>query len=106
VEAERLELARLGLRIAPHAGGEVLARLLDDEPRRLGVAGQADRVAGDTKPDLDLGAHGHPLDERAERVGEKRVLLVAAVVAHLLAQEAGGDAEPDLFVLALAHAVD
>src|SRR5713226_8197453 len=106
VEAERRELAELRLRVAAHARGEVLPGLLDDEPRRRRAADETERGARDPETDLDLGAHGHPLDEGAEGLGEEGVPLVAAVVTDLLAQEAGGDAEPELFTLAFAHGVD
>ena len=77
--------------------GEVLAGALDDEPRRAAVAHQAQRVAWNAESQLELRAHRHPLDEGRECLREKRVVLVAAVVAHGLAEEARGDAEADLF---------
>ena len=64
---------------------------------------QADRRSRHAEAELDLRAHGHPLDERAQRVDEEGVALVAAVVAHLVAQQAGRDAEADPFGLPLLH---
>ena len=95
MQPERLQLTDAPARPAPHPRGEILARLLDDEPRGGGGADQANRRTGHAQADLDLGTHGHPLDERAEDVGEKRVALVAAVVANLLTEQARGDAEAD-----------
>ena len=68
-------------------------------PTRRGrprIALEADRLARRSEPDLDLGADGHPRHEAAERVRDERVALVAAVVAHLPAEEAGRDADLDL----------
>ena len=74
------------------ARGQVLAAPLHDEARggRI-VADQADRGPRHSEPQLDLGTHADPLDERTERVDEERVALVATVVAHLVAQQAARD---------------
>ena len=105
MQAERLQLRHLGQRKAPHAVGQVLARLLDDEPRRPLVTDQPERVARNGEPDLDLGADRDPLDEWPQCVRQERVLLVATVVTDLRPEQAGGDAEPDLFALAFGHRV-
>jgi hypothetical protein len=105
VQVQRFELPCSRSRVTLHARGQVFAGRLDDQPRGRRVTDEPDRVARDAEPDLDLGAHRHPLDERAERVDQEAIALVAAVVANLLAEEAGGDAEPDLLGLAFAHSV-
>jgi hypothetical protein len=87
------------------ARGEVLAGLVDDQPRGRGFPDEPDRVARHAESDLDLRAHRDPLDEGAERVGQERIALVAAVVAHLPTEETGRHAGPDLLGLAFAHSV-
>ena len=54
---------------------------------------QADRLARHRHADLHLRADRHPLHVRAEEVDAEGIALVAAVVADVLAEEAGGDAE-------------
>ena len=103
VEAERGEFLGFRSRVPLHADGEILAALLDDEPRRVVVADQAQGVAGHAQADVDLRAHRHPLDERAQGLGEEGIALVPAVVAHLGPEETGRDPEPDLNGLALAQ---
>ena len=105
MQLQRLQLSRACLGVAPHACREILAGPLDDEARRGRITHEPDRVARDAEPDLDLGAHRYPLDERAERVSQETIALVAAVVADLPAEEARRDTEPDLLALAFAHSV-
>jgi hypothetical protein len=68
------------------------------------VAHEAQGVSGDPQAELDLRADRHPLDERAQGLGEKGVALVAPVVAYCLPQKTRRDPQPDLFGLAFAHA--
>ena len=42
-----------------------------------------------------LRADAHPLDHRSEAVGHPVVVLVGPVVADLLPEQAGADADPD-----------
>jgi hypothetical protein len=82
-----------------HAGGVVRARLGGDQADRVVLAvHEADRLARDPHADLDLRAHGDELDELGHGAGEEAVVLVLAVVADLVAEEAGGDAHADRLV--------
>ena len=93
IQARELRGARAGE--ARHRAGQVPAALRGHQPRGRGIALEADRLARHAEAELHLGADGHPLDEAPERLGEERVALVAAVVAHGLAEEAGADAEAE-----------
>ena len=59
------------------------------------VAHEPQRLARRAHADLDLRAHPDPLHERSERIGEEAIALVAAVEAHLVAEQACGDADAD-----------
>jgi hypothetical protein len=59
------------------------------------VAHQPDRLARYAHADLHLGTDRHPRDVARQHAGDVGVLLVAAVVADLLAQQTGRDADPD-----------
>ncbi len=65
------------------------------QARRLGIAHEPDRLPGHAHAHLHLRADRHPREMPREHAGDVRILLVAAVVADLLAQEAGGDPDPD-----------
>jgi len=93
IQARELRGARPGE--ARHRAGQVPAAVRAHQPRGRGVPLEADRFARDAEADLHLRADGHPLDEAPERRGEERVALVAAVVAHRLAEKAGADAEAE-----------
>jgi len=93
IQARELGGARPGE--ARHRAGQVPAAVRGHQARSRRIALEADRLARDAETELHLGADGHPLDEAAERLGEERVALVAAVVAHLVAEEAGADAEAE-----------
>jgi len=62
-------------------------------------------VSRGTPSPISTSGHRDPLDEGAERVGQERIALVAAVVAHLPTEETGRHAGPDLLGLAFAHSV-
>ena len=51
------------------------------------------RLSRRAHADFNLRTHRHPLDEAAEGRDEKRIALVAAVVAHLVAEETSRDAD-------------
>ena len=93
IQARELRGARPGE--ARHRAGQVPAAVRGHQSRSRRIALEADRLARDAEAELHLGADGHPLDEAPERLGEERVALVAAVVAHLVAEEAGADAEAE-----------
>ena len=75
--------------------GERAPGALRDELGAVGASYQAQRVAGDAEPELDLRADRHPLDVATEGVAQEIVAFVLPVEAHLVAEEAGGDADPD-----------
>jgi len=93
IQARELRGARPGE--ARHRAGQVPAAVRGHQARGRRIPLEADRFARDAEAELHLGADGHPLDEAPERVGEERVALVPAVVAHLMAEEAGADAEAE-----------
>ena len=93
IQARELLSARPGE--ARHRAGQIPAAVRGHQPRGRGIPLEADRFARDAEADLHLRADGHPLDEAPERRGEERVALVAAVVAHRLAEKAGADAEAE-----------
>jgi len=71
---------------------------------RIGrVADQPQRLARDRQAVLDLRADRDPLDESPEGVAEGAVELVAAVVADLVAEQAGTDADADGLVAHVAN---
>src|SRR5262249_26467055 len=72
---------------------EVLSRARHPQPHVAADALQADGWPRHAQSQLQLWADRHPLDEGTQVVGEKIVPLVAAVVAHFLTQQAGGDAD-------------
>jgi hypothetical protein len=78
-----------------HARGVIGAARHADQARGRRVAHQPDRLARDAHADLQLGADRDPGEVIGQHPGDVGVLLVAAVVAHRLAQQAGGDADPD-----------
>jgi len=83
-----------GIRI--HRFGQVGAAFVRDHPRRAALpADQPQALARDGEADIDLGADRDELDEAAERAGQEIAALVAAVEAHLLPQQTGGNANPD-----------
>ena len=93
IQAREFRGARPGE--ARHRAGQIPAAVRGHQPRGRGIPLEADRFARDAEADLHLRADGHPLDEAPERRGEERVALVAAVVAHRLAEKAGADAEAE-----------
>src|SRR4029077_367831 len=78
-----------------HRSGIILSRARHDEAHLAAPPLQPDRRPRGAHPQLHLGTDRHPVDVASEDVGEEGVPLVAAVVAHLLAQQAGGDADAD-----------
>jgi len=93
IQAREPRGARLGE--ARHRAGQVPAAVRGHQARSRRIALEADRLARDAEAELHLGADGHPLDEAPERLGEEWVVLVLAVPAHRLAEEAGADAEAE-----------
>jgi hypothetical protein len=61
----------------------------------VGVAHEPHGLTRRAETDLHLRAHGHPREAGAEEVDDDDVPLVAAVVAHALAEETGRDADAD-----------
>src|SRR5581483_11567509 len=97
---EDVSRERLARELLDAGGGEpghrrrvVGPRARRDEPGRVGVAFEPDRLARDPETELDLRADRDPLDERCQRVREEPVALVAAVPADLLPEETGADAD-------------
>lgn len=81
--------------------GEHPVRVVDAGPDRdqtgvLRIPEEAHRLAGDGEAVFHLRADGDPLEPAAEGVGDVAVVLMAAVVADILPQQAGADADPDL----------
>src|SRR6185295_10802062 len=74
--------------------------MIDPGPRRHHpdrasiTALQPEGLTRRAHPDLDFRAHPHPAHMRGEDLNEKRISLVAAVEADLVAEEARGNAEP------------
>jgi hypothetical protein len=77
-----------------HAIGQVFAGAGGDQKGVLRVPHQAQRLPGNGKPHLHLGAHRHELYIAAKGVDQKMVELVPAVVADLLSQKTGADTDP------------
>ena len=103
LEHEAAEVLRVQLRRALpgpgfHARGEVDAAADREQARGGGVADEAHGLAGYAQAALHLGAHRHPADEAAQHVTEVAVELVPPVVAHVVAEEAGADAQGNAFV--------
>ena len=90
-----LELGDPAFRVLVELVGQIGRGLDGQQPDAVFDAHQAHRFPRRAHAGLHLGADGHPFDQRAERVGEKRVALVAAVIAHGLAEQAGRDADAD-----------
>jgi hypothetical protein len=57
-----------------------------DEVRRMEIADQVHRLAGSSQADFHFRTYRDPLDKPAERVDQKTIPLVAAVVADRLAK--------------------
>ena len=69
------------------------ARINGQEARRVRITDEVHGIPRHGQSALDFGADRDPVDISAERVPQERVELVPAVVADLLAEEAGADAE-------------
>jgi hypothetical protein len=69
-----------------------------DQVRRRDVTHEAYRLPRHAHTDLELGTDRHPLDVAAEQIGEKVVVLVAPVEAHLLAEETAADSKSEPIV--------
>ena len=78
---------------ALHARRVVMSRHRGDQSRCRHVALQAHRLPRRAEADLHLRADGHPAEIPPQRLDNERVGLVAAVVAHPLPQQAGGNAD-------------
>jgi hypothetical protein len=63
------------------------------DPRLIGVALQAHRFARGAHADFDLRADRYQLAPGGQGAGQPAVVLVAAVEAHFLPQQAGTDAD-------------
>jgi hypothetical protein len=74
----------------------VSARARSDHGGRLRVSDEAQALAGDTEPELELGAHRDPAHVTPERGEQEVVALVAPVVADLGAEETRADPDADL----------
>ena len=68
--------------------GHVAPRAHREEAHLASVLDEMHRLARRPESSLHLGTDRHPLDERSEQVGQKRVAFVPAVVAHFVAEEA------------------
>src|SRR5262249_26018923 len=84
------------LRVGVHGLCEIRAAVGRHQARSIGSAGQAERLAGSAEPQLHLGADGDPREVTREGAGDVSGLAVAAIIAHGFAEQAGGDADPDL----------
>src|SRR5262249_22755078 len=82
-------------RVALHRTREVDAGLDSDHSETSRAVHQMHRLTRRAEAGFDLRAHRHPLDESSERICQKSVALVAAVIAHLLAEQARRDAYPN-----------
>ena len=91
--------------VAHHAFGPVFAGLSSGHAGVFGIADQPDGFAGDAHAEFDLGADRDEVKVVAEQVGDEAVAFVSAVVADILAQEAGADADIDgvFFGLFVCH---
>jgi len=88
VEAGLLEPVDLFTGKALHPLGEVLARLHFDQPRIVATVDEPDRRPRHAEPELDLGAHRHPLEPHSNHIREIAIVPVTAVVSNLGAEEA------------------
>ena len=89
------ELAHPPPRVLPHGAGVVDPGLDRDHARVSTDGHEPDRLARHAETELDLRAHAHPLHVRIERLHQEGVALVAAVEPHLVAEQAGRDADPE-----------
>lgn len=76
---------------------QVFFRFSGEKARPAVVDDKLHRFARHGQPSFDLGADRHPLDESGERVHQVLIQLVPAVIADVVAEEAGADAEFDCF---------
>src|SRR5204863_2058269 len=60
------------------------------------ICDELDSFARDAHSNLELRTDSHPLYEPSHRRGEKRIVLVSAVVADLVAEQATGNADSRL----------
>ena len=81
--------------VGVHAGGPVFARARGHHPRRLGIAFQTHRLAGDAHAHFHFRADGHQLAPGGQGAGQPAVVLVAAVEPDLLTQQTGADADAE-----------
>src|SRR5215204_1023655 len=104
----RPQLPRTSSSKPRHSRGPVLATFYADESNRLrarrysvSARDQMDRLTRRAHPDFHLRTHRHPLDEAPEGRDEKRITLVATVVADLVAEKTSRDA--DAWSIAIAR---
>ena len=87
------ERRHAGSRKALHLSRDVEATLDCQQPHAVLDAHEPHGLARRAEPAFDFRTDRHPLDEAAERLGQKCVPLVPTVEAHLVAQQARGDAD-------------
>ena len=99
--AAQSQLAKLTgapLCVLAHRRGVVDAACRGDHADAVARAHQAQRLARHAEPDVELGTHRHEAEVAAEHVGDVVVMLVPAVEADFLAEQAGRDTDGDLVV--------
>ena len=94
-QVQTLEGLQLLADPALHSPGVIHAGFYGDQARMGGIPRKAHRLARRGKPAFRLGTDREILDEPSQRFHEKRIALVAAVVADFFAQQAGTDEDPD-----------
>src|SRR5262249_3479286 len=82
----------------PHGVRVVDAGVHRDHPDVAADLQEPHRLARHAHADFHLGADAHPLHVRRERLDQHRVALVTAVEPHLVAQQAGPDADSKLLL--------
>ena len=93
----RSSVARASTRLRLHASHRVrvvLRRSRRDHPDAAVLAHSRNVSRGVPMP-TSTSAHRHPLDVGRQHLGQERILLVAAVEPHFLAEQARRNPEPD-----------
>ena len=88
IEAGLLQLIDLFTGVSFHPLGQLIARYGLDEPRVVASVDETNRGSRHAEPELDLRAHRYPFEPPVDHIREIAIVLVAAVVSNLGAEEA------------------
>jgi hypothetical protein len=94
VKTPLLDFIELATGPAVHGLRIVLSRLGSDQARIFLIAHQSNALSGYPQADLHFRTQWIPLDIGTQGMDQEIIALMTAVIADLMAQQAGADAQP------------